>query len=72
MTIGGTTVFTLGELQQLGFNFDQCGFAKAEEEILPPKELIAKYQAEREAHEAVLDKALAHILALIENKEEQA
>lgn len=65
-------VFTLGELQQLGFNFDQCGFAKAEEEILPPKELIAKYQAEREAHEAVLDKALAHILALIENKEEQA
>ena len=60
--------FTPDELKALGFNLDQCGFATVEEEILPPKELIAKYQTEREAQEAVLDEALKNILALIENK----
>lgn len=64
--------FTPEELKTVGFNLDQCGFATVEEEILPPKELIAKYQAEREAHELVLDEALAKILAIIENKEECA
>ena len=64
--------FTPEELTTVGFNLDQCGFATVEEEILPPKELIAKYQAEREAHELVLDEALAKILAIIENKEECA
>ena len=64
--------FTPDELKALGFNFDQCGFATVEEEILPPKELIAKYQTEREAQEAVLDEALKKILALIDNKEECA
>lgn len=63
--------FTPNELQALDFNFDQCGFAEAEEEILPPKELIAKYQAEREAHEKVLDKALQRILDIIDGKEVQ-
>lgn len=63
--------FTPEELKALDFNFDQCGFAEAEEEILSPKELIAKYQAEREAHEAVLDKTLKRILDLIEGKEVQ-
>ena len=60
--------FTPDELKALGFNLDQCGFATVEEEILPPKELIEKYQAEREAQEAMLDEALKNILALIENK----
>lgn len=63
--------FTPDELKSLGFNFDQCGFATVEEEILPPKELIQKYQKEREAIEDILDKALKNILALIENKEAQ-
>ena len=60
--------FTPDELKALEFNLDQCGFATVEEEILPPKELIAKYQAEREATEAVLDDALANILELIDEK----
>ena len=61
--------FTPDDLMALDFNFDQCGFATVEEEILSPKDLIAKYQAEREHHEAVLDKSLAKILSLIEDKE---
>lgn len=57
--------FTPKELEALDFNFDQCGFSVEEEEILPPKELIAKYQADREAHEKVLDAALSAILEKI-------
>lgn len=61
--------FTPEELKALEFNFDQCGFTQAEEQILPPHELIAQYQAQRQAQEEALDKALANILAIINAKE---
>ena len=61
--------FTPDELKQLDFNFAQCGFPTVEEEILPPDELIAQYQAKRQEQEAIVDKALANILALINAKE---
>lgn len=62
-------VFTPDELKELDFNFDQCGFTQVTEEILPPHELIAQYQATRQAKEEALDKALANILAIINTKE---
>lgn len=54
--------YTPEELAALGFNFDQCGFPQQEEEILPPEELIAKYQAERTAHAQAIDATLTAIL----------
>ena len=57
--------YTAEELEALQFNFDLCGFPQEEEEILPPAELIARYQAERAKHEKVMDEALAKILAMI-------
>lgn len=60
--------FTKIDLEKMEFNFDQCGFAQESEEVLPPKELIEKYQASREAHEKKLDAALSAILKMIEEK----
>lgn len=62
--------FSPEELAALGFNFDLCGWTEEEEEILPPKELIAKYQAEREACEKRMDAALQKILSMIEGAHE--
>ncbi len=62
---GKAKKFTSEELEALGYNFDQCGFAQEEEELLPPAELIAHYKAEREKHEKTMDEALEKILALI-------
>lgn len=53
------------ELEALQYNFDLCGFAQEDEEILPPAELIAHYKAERARHEKIMDEALGKILALI-------
>lgn len=37
--------FTVQQLsEELGYNFDQCGYPHVEEEILAPKDLIQKYQ----------------------------
>lgn len=57
--------YTPEELEALDYNLDLCGFAKEEEEILPPKELIEKFKAERAAHEKVMDETLAQILEMI-------
>ncbi|WP_294488192.1 class I SAM-dependent DNA methyltransferase [uncultured Mailhella sp.] len=57
--------YSAGELEERNFNFDLCGFPQEEEEILPPEELIARYQAERARHLKVMDDALDHILSMI-------
>jgi type I restriction enzyme M protein len=57
--------YTPEELAALGFNFDQCGFPQQEEEILPPEELIAKYQADRTVHAQAIDATLTAILQKI-------
>jgi type I restriction enzyme M protein len=56
------------ELQDLGFNFDLCGFPQEEEEILPPHEMIEKFQIERARHQAAMDKTLNQILSMIGGK----
>lgn len=57
------------ELKNLDYNLDICGFPQEEEEILPPKELIEKYQAEREARERVMDDMLSKILKKLGGEE---
>ena len=57
--------YTPEELKNNDYNLDLCGFPQEEEEILPPKELIEKYQADREARERVMDEMLSKILAKI-------
>ncbi|MDO4935633.1 MAG: class I SAM-dependent DNA methyltransferase [Phascolarctobacterium sp.] len=57
--------FTKEELEALGYNFDQCGFPHEEEEILPPAELIAKYQKERGEANAKIDAVLQKIEDLL-------
>ena len=54
--------FTPEELAALDYNLDQCGQPKAEAEVLPPAELIARYKARRKACEERMDAALARIL----------
>ena len=54
--------FTRAELEALNYNLDQCGFPHEEEEILPPLELIARYQAERAKLNAQIDATLAEIV----------
>ena len=61
--------FTAKELADNGYDLDLCGFPQEEEEILPPKELIEKYQAAREQHERKMDKVLAEILKKIGGEE---
>lgn len=57
--------YSFNELEALDFNLDLCGFPKAqEEEILPPRELIAAYQQERSALTHKLDELLEHIVSV--------
>ena len=56
--------FTARELaEELGYNFDQCGYPHVEEEILDPMDLIRRYQDERSALNAEIDRTLAEIVA---------
>lgn len=55
-------VFTVQELLDLGCNFDQCKYPKAELEVLPPGELIARYREERAKIDAEIQDALNAIL----------
>ena len=61
--------FTPEELKALHYDFDQCGFPHDEEEILPPHELIARYQHERAVSQQKVDEALQKILALLPEKD---
>ena len=62
--------FSLDEIRSLDYNLDLCGYPQEQEEILPPKELITKYRAERDAHEKKMDAALAKILEIIGEEHE--
>ncbi len=51
--------FTIEELtEELGYNLDQCGYPHVEEEILPPMDLIHRYQEERASLNAEIDRVL--------------
>jgi type I restriction enzyme M protein len=53
--------YKVQELIDRGYNIDLCGFPQEEEEILPPKELIAAYQEKRAELNAEIDRILQQI-----------
>lgn len=58
--------FTAKQLaDDLGCNFDQCGYPHEEEEILAPLDLIRRYEEERASLNAEIDRVLAQITALL-------
>lgn len=65
--------FTATELaEELGYNFDQCGYPHEEEEILDPLDLIQRYEEQRASLNAEIDRVLAEITAKLGgSKDEQ-
>lgn len=57
--------YTAAELQARNYNIDLCGYPHEEEEILPPKELIQRYQKKRASLNADIDRILAQITEIL-------
>ena len=58
--------FTKDQLiDELGCNFDQCGYPHEEEEVLSPMETIQNYQEKRASLNAEIDHVLAELEALL-------
>lgn len=58
--------FTAKELSEdLGYNFDQCGYPHEEEEILAPIDLIHRYEEQRASLNAEIDRVLGEITSLL-------
>ena len=58
--------YTVQQLsEELGYNFDQCGYPHVEEEILAPKDLIQKYQEKRASLNAEIDRVIAEITSIL-------
>ena len=58
--------YTAAQLaEELGYNFDQCGYPHVEEEILDPMDLIYEYEERRASLNAEIDRVLADITAII-------
>ena len=62
-------VYAVQDILANDANLDLCGFPHEEEEILPPAELIARYQSERRRLNALVDDKLARILAALAQQE---
>lgn len=62
-------VYAVQDILANDANLDLCVFPHEEEEILPPAELIARYQSERRRLTALVDDKLARILAALEQQE---
>ena len=61
--------FTVKQLSEdLGYNFDQCGYPHEEEEILDPMDLIQRYQEERSSLNAEIDRTLEQIVDILQQK----
>ena len=58
--------YTVQQLtEELGYNFDQCGYPHMEEEILDPMDLIQRYQEARASLNAEIDRVLTDITAIL-------
>ena len=57
--------YTNKELTDLGYNIDLCGYPHEEEEILAPKDLIARYEEKRASLNAEIDSVLADITRIL-------
>ena len=58
--------YTIQEIIDNGYNLDLCGIPHEEEEILPPRELIAQYQEERARLNAQIDETLEEIKRILD------
>lgn len=59
-------MFTAKELSEdLGYNFDQCGYPHEEEDILDPLDLINEYQEKRASLNATIDGVLEKITEML-------
>ena len=54
------------------YNLDQCGYPYIEEEILPPMDLIQRYQEKRASLNAIVDNAVNHIVCALSNQDVSA
>lgn len=57
--------YTIQEIKERNYNLDLCGYPYEEEEVLPPMELIQKYQEKRAEVNKNIDEILNKIKALI-------
>lgn len=57
--------YTTKAIEELGYNIDLCGYPHEEEIILPPKELIQRYEEQRASLNAEIDRVLSEITALL-------
>lgn len=51
------------QMAERGYDIDLCGFPHEEEDILDPKDLIAKYETERASLNAQIDRVLGEIVS---------
>ena len=58
--------YTIQEIIDNDYNLDLCGIPHEEEEILPPRELIAQYQEERSRLNAQIDETLDEIKRILD------
>lgn len=57
--------YTISEIKKRNYNLDLCGYPYEEEEVLPPMELIQKYQEKRAEVDKNIDDILSKIKAMI-------
>ena len=57
--------YTIQEIKERNYNLDLCGYPYEEEEVLPPMELIQKYQEKRAEVDKNIDDILSKIKAMI-------
>lgn len=57
--------FTSSEIEELGYNLDQCGYPHEEEIILDPLELIHEYQEKRSSLNDEIDNVLKEITSML-------
>ena len=57
--------YSVSDIEELGYNLDQCGFPHEEEVILDPMDLILLYQEKRSSLNAEIDHVLEKITSML-------
>ena len=57
--------YSVSDIEELGYNLDQCGFPHEEEVILDPMDLILLYQEKRSSLNAEIDHVLDKITSML-------
>ena len=60
--------FSRRELEDLGYNLNQCGFPHEKDEVLPPLELIQRYREEKSGEEEKINSVLQEIIEKLEGE----